>query len=54
MYKDFKNVKIIKKRGKNGLTMELGKLKQNPSHGGLQNFGRGVEDDQNLAFILFI
>ena len=31
--------------------MELGKLKQNPSHGGHQNFGRGVEDDQNLAFI---
>ena len=38
----------------NKFTMELGKLKQNPSHGGLQNFGRGVEDDQNLAFILFI
>ena len=34
--------------------MELGKLKQNPNHGGLQNIGRGVEDDQNFAFILFV
>ena len=34
--------------------MELGKINENPSHGGLQNLGRGVEDDQNLAFTLFI